>query len=299
MVKKTLIYVPGKNSKPHPDNHRPLLWRALLEGVRRASPEVHAELSQQEDNFHIIAWNHLFYREYRDITRDIPWIDALFHQHGPSQEDIRESHNWKRRFGRALYSLADHLPFLIPIMPEIIRNNVIELDRYFLNLEGIASNIRELLKSVLRDKLQNGERVMIIGHSMGSVIAYDSLWELSRLESLTGKIDCFLTIGSPLGMNYVQARLCGHDRKGAERYPDTLRHWINLSAEGDVVALDRNFHDDFGAMIDYGLIDDIEDHSQGIYNYFRNDDGLNCHRSYGYLVNPAVGEVISRWWRLA
>lgn len=30
---------------------------------------------------------------------------------------------------------------------------------------------------------------------------------------------------------------------------------------------------------------------------FRNDAGLNCHRSCGYLVHPRVGEEIARWWR--
>jgi hypothetical protein len=24
---------------------------------------------------------------------------------------------------------------------------------------------------------------------------------------------------------------------------------------------------------------------------------LNCHRSYGYLVNPAVGNIIADWWK--
>jgi len=40
----------------------------------------------------------------------------------------------------------------------------------------------------------------------------------------------------------------------------------------------------------------ITDYSEGIYNYFRNQEGLNCHRSYGYLVNLAVGHVIADWW---
>jgi len=296
MTARTLIFVPGKNPKPRPEEHRALLWRTLLEGVKRASPPVYDELAENQAGFHLIPWNYLYYRDYKDITLDVPWIDALLNQHGPTEQDIREANNWHRSLSRGLYSIADHLPFLIPIMPEPIRQNVEELNRYFTNRDGIASEIRELLKQLLRPRLQNGERVMIIGHSMGSVIAYDSLWELSQ-EGLPGKIDCLLTIGSPLGMHYVQKRLCGHDRQGKQRYPTTLRHWINLSSVGDVVALDRSFRDDFGEMLDYGLIDGIEDHCQGIYNFFRNPEGLNCHRSYGYLVNPAVGAVIARWWQ--
>ena len=50
-------------------------------------------------------------------------------------------------------------------------------------------------------------------------------------------------------------------------------------------------------MRDLGLIEKITDMDESIFNYFRNADGLNVHRSYGYLVNPRVGEVIAKWWR--
>jgi hypothetical protein len=45
------------------------------------------------------------------------------------------------------------------------------------------------------------------------------------------------------------------------------------------------------------LVESIEDHCHGIYNYFRSDEGLKCHRSYGYMVSPAVGSIIADWWK--
>jgi hypothetical protein len=50
-------------------------------------------------------------------------------------------------------------------------------------------------------------------------------------------------------------------------------------------------------MLELGLIESITDVNGGIFNYFRDEEGLNVHRSYGYLVNPRVGEVIARWWK--
>lgn len=144
--------------------------------------------------------------------------------------------------------------------------------------------------------LKNNEKVLLIGHSLGSVIAYDTLWELSHLENIETKVDLFLTLGSPLGMNYVQSRIKGSQFKSNKKYPLNIKCWVNVSAEGDITALDQVFADDFAEMKDLNLIDSIEDHCQGIYNFFRNEDGLNCHRSYGYLVNPAVGKVIADWW---
>jgi predicted alpha/beta superfamily hydrolase len=153
-----------------------------------------------------------------------------------------------------------------------------------------------LLKQTLRPLIEKNETVLLIGHSLGSVIAYDTLWELSNQEGLHGKVD-FLTIGSPLGMHYVQRRLMGMRENGKKTYPKLIRHWINLASEGDIIALERNFHNSFEDMLKQKLLMSIEDHSHGIFNYFRNEDGLNCHRSYGYLVNPAVGSIIADWWK--
>ena len=98
-------------------------------------------------------------------------------------------------------------------------------------------------------------------------------------------------------MHYVQRRLMGMQENGNKSYPKLIRRWINLSSEGDIIALERSFHDAFNDLLKQGLVRSIEDHSHGIYNYFRNEEGLNCHRSYGYLVNPAVGSTIADWWK--
>jgi len=50
-------------------------------------------------------------------------------------------------------------------------------------------------------------------------------------------------------------------------------------------------------MLEWGIIESIEDHCKGIYNFYRNEAGLNSPRSYGYMVNPAVGKVIADWWQ--
>lgn len=63
------------------------------------------------------------------------------------------------------------------------------------------------------------------------------------------------------------------------------------------IALERDFHQFYKEMLDQKLLLSIEDHSHGIYNYYRSDEWLNCYRSYGYLVNPAVGSIIADWWK--
>lgn len=293
MNHRHIVFVPGKNPKPPADQHQNLLWRTLLEGVRRAEATTVSDLSQHLQDFNLIAWNYLYYHKTKDISRDLPWIDALINRHGPTEQDVREAKAWHRKLDRLLYNIVDHLPLLLRLLSGPLRSTAEETQHYFQNRDNIACDIRELLKQELRPRLANNDKVLLIGHSLGSVIAYDTLWELSHLEHLPGKIDMFLTLGSPLGMNYVQHRLMGNDYTGKMKYPTNIRHWVNISSTGDVTALDRIFSDDFGPMLKLGIIESIEDHCEGIYNFFRNEEGLNCHRSYGYLVNPAVGKVIA------
>lgn len=294
MHTKNLIFIPGKNPKPPAAMHREMLWRSLAEGVRRAQPGMAQDLNSNSKCFRLIAWNRLYYGVEKDGNRDLPWIDALINRHGPSEEDIREAHAWHRTLDRTLYAIADHMPFLIRFLHGPASATVNELQRYFHNSDNIAYHIREQLKRVIRPMLDNNEQVLVIGHSMGSIIAYDAFWEMSHIEHRKDKLD-FLSLGSPLGMNYVQHRLQGSRYPGKRKYPAIIRRWINVASVGDVTALDRHFRDDFRGMLDLGIIDSIEDHTDGIYNFFHNEDGLNCHRSYGYLVNPATGKVIADW----
>lgn len=292
-----IIFVPGKNPKPPEEQHKNLLWRVLLEGVKRAAPDAIHHFVHYKSHFNLAAWNTLYYKETKDINRDLPWIDALQNQHAPTEKDIKEANSTHYHFLRILYSIVDYLPFLMQIVPGTLKSTAEEVRRYFKNEDYIALNIRKVLKDQLRPLLKNNEKVLLIGHSLGSVIAYDSLWELSHLEHIPAKVDIFLTLGSPLGMNYVQRRLKGSEYQGEKKYPCNIKHWVNVAAEGDITALDREFADDFSEMKKLKLLDDIEDHCHGIYNFFRNEEGLNTHRSYGYLVNPAVGKIIADWCR--
>jgi hypothetical protein len=210
---------------------------------------------------------------------------------------MEDAKSWHRKRDSLLFSIVDHLPFLLRFWPEKVRSTAEEIKNYFQNKNNIACDIRELLKQQLRPLINTTDKVLLIGHSLGSVIAYDALWELSHLENLPFKVDLFLTIGSPLGMNYVQRRLMGNQYSGEKKYPTNIRQWVNISSIGDVTALDRVFADDFDEMMKLGIIDSIEDHGDGIYNFYRDEKGLNCHRSYGYMVNPAVGKVIADWWQ--
>lgn len=293
-----ILYVPGKHPKPSPAEHREQLLRCLVHGVGRADPDVAQQLADTPDAFTLVSWNTLYYGADEPLGPDRAWIDALLTRTGPTEDEVREALSWRRKNARVMVSIADLLPFLIPLLPDpAVKGAIQETERYFSNFGGIGGRIREQLKAPLREMLARGERILVIGHSMGSVIAYDALWELWHVEGRRERIDAFLSLGSPLGMRFAQRRLLGARERGTRRYPGNIPRWLNIAAEGDLTALDPTVADDFAPMLAFGQTDKITDIDSGIFNYFRNDEGLNVHRSYGYLVNPRVGEVIAKWWR--
>jgi hypothetical protein len=273
------------------------LWRCLLEGVRRARPDVFADMQAHEDAFSLADWNYSYYGCQRAKDADIPWIDALIKQPAATDQDRREALHWRRRLVRFAYLVADFIPALIPILPDPkVKAIIAETVRYFENRDGVAEKVRQPLERVYHEVCDLNVPIMIIGHSLGSVIAYDALWKASH-EAMTGcRVDLFLTLGSPLGTRFVQRRLLGHDRAGNQRFPTNIRRWHNVTAVGDLTAFDPRLRDDFRDMMRLGLIEDIRDNSEPVYNHFRSEEGINVHRSYGYLVNPAVGAVIASWW---
>ena len=295
---KRIIFTHGKNPKPVAADHQAQLLRCLLHGVARIDTEIAAEI-ETSDCFCLVAWSHLFHDEHRDIANELPWVDRLLDGIDPVP-DKKTARPLKYRAARFMYSVGDYLPWLIPLIPDPrVKQSIVETEHYFCNHNNKACQVRNLQKVPLREAVEKGEKVLLIGHSMGSIIAYDALWELQHLEGYRDCVDCFLTLGSPLGMNYVQRRLAGRDAGGRGRYPCNFNNWVNIASRGDLVALDPALSDDFHEMVDHGCVHSIRDMCDGIINSYRDNKGLNVHKSYGYLANPQVARVIADWWRSA
>ena len=298
ICKNKIIFVPGKNPKPSAEDHRALLWRCLQRGLQLVDPAAARQIAALSDCFQLVAWNAMYYGQVKDVDEDVPWIEALCHKTGPDAADVREALSWRNKRARILYTLGDLFPALIPLLPDpAVKSTIRETERYFRNQGSIGTHVRELLKAPLRQAFAAGDRGLVSGHSMGAVSAYDALWELTHLEANPGKVDLLLTIGSPLGMHFVQDRLLGFRDPYGQRFPCNIRHWVNIAAHGDLTALDPEVRNDFLPMIEQGCAESIEDRHRGVFNYFRNDKGLNMHRSYGYLVEQHVARAILAWWQ--
>jgi pimeloyl-ACP methyl ester carboxylesterase len=183
------------------------------------------------------------------------------------------------------------LPGLCRLSDDWINRHFKDLEAYYDSKFGIGDRgISSMIGQRLKEKLQRrrGRKIMLIAHSMGSIIAFDVLQDNPELE-----VDALVTLGSPLGLPYVLDRIIRAQggKSGSDvlpAVPDALRGgWHNFSDLDDKVAviyrLARNFRPNRHgvAPVDRQVDNDYT---------WENSD--NPHKSYGYLRAPEVAAVI-------
>jgi hypothetical protein len=181
-----------------------------------------------------------------------------------------------------------------------IRRVMPELHEYWQNTSGFQDSVHERLEEHLNAALERGDRTMVVSHCLGTVIAYDTFWKMSRDEDKDRKdhrVDSWVTLGSPLADNYVRHHLAGGKTStGSSKnvsYPDLVNNWLNVAAEDDYVCHDETVANDFQAMLDKRLISRIEDYR--IYNLTERYGKSNPHGALGYLIHPRMSRILQDW----
>ena len=147
--------------------------------------------------------------------------------------------------------------------------------------------INNRLLKVLRK--HKSKQIMLIAHSMGSIIAYDVLTH----DMADLRINTFITIGSPLGFSLVMQKILLEQNKGSiknakAKTPDKIsRKWTNFSDLEDKVAMNYDLADDFEANTKNILPEDII-----VQNNYVFQENRNPHKSYGYLRTPQLAQSI-------
>ena len=153
---------------------------------------------------------------------------------------------------------------------------------------------KDLIRSRLLKKLEKhqNDNIMLISHSMGSIIAFDVLTFLAPHI----KIDTFITIGSPLGLPIVINKIASEQKKKhnvADHMitpPGITRNWYNFSDILDKVAFNYKLAGNFSEN-QYGVkpVDFLV-----VNNYMMN--GItNPHKSYGYLRTPELSKILNEF----
>jgi hypothetical protein len=139
--------------------------------------------------------------------------------------------------------------------------------------------IRDRLVSQLEVNRPEGP-LCVVSTSMGTVVALDAL------IAWGGPVDTFVTLGSPLGWEYLKEML------GRPVFPTNVRNWFNLYDRMDNCAWpDRALADDYPTRSGARAIVDV-----CVRDNYGPDGDRDPHHWYGYLSAPETGDIVSKFW---
>ncbi len=127
--------------------------------------------------------------------------------------------------------------------------------------------VRRKINGIVEAMLPPDGKLVMLGHSLGSVVAYDVLSKARGIE-----VPLFMTVGSPLGVKQIVELL------KPIGFPAVAAHWFNGYDERDVVALRPLDAANFKvnpAVENYGKVRNGTDNAHGIIGYLNNDTVAN------------------------
>jgi hypothetical protein len=147
----------------------------------------------------------------------------------------------------AQLEIASWLPK--PVKEAIIKKAAMEAYYFLFDKEyvrpkdGKKVRVRDELRKLLLDKMGEasklGEKLVLVTHSMGTMIAYDVLRNCPECPP----VDTLFTLGSPLGVTEVQEQLMAKGKDKVD-FPPVLGRWINVYDPLDpVCGADPRFDD--------------------------------------------------------
>ena len=299
MAKPLIIGIHGLANKPDEDILKDWWRQSIVEGLRK-----NEQAGDVEFDFDMAYWAHHLYKNqlhddpdfsFDKLFNDEPYVEAVEGTLEPRRDSIIDTlaaktfdltgetlDVLKARFG--VSSLAD--AFLGKLLKD--------LDLYYQN-----ESKRVQLRGVLEDKIlsHKGRKIMIVAHSMGSIIAYDVLTLLGRRDNPID-VEHLVTIGSPLGLPHVKGKIIQEfTHRGPEtervRTPTVVRNkWVNFADRKDPVALDVHLADDYGENASgVGCEDDLVLNDYRINKPGKKEADRNHHKSYGYLRTPEFSKL--------
>ncbi|GAA2855368.1 hypothetical protein GCM10010517_13520 [Streptosporangium fragile] len=114
-----------------------------------------------------------------------------------------------------------------------------------------GSDARARCRAAVAEVIRRNRPKVVIAHSLGSVVTYETLWAHPDLEA-----DLLITLGSPLGMrNVIFERLVPAPVGGRGGRPPGVRRWVNIADKDDIAAIPPNLRGCFTGVDQEALVD--------------------------------------------
>lgn len=173
--------------------------------------------------------------------------------------------------------------------PNVVQRalNALSNSRFFVGLaESVLIGDLKQVRTYLHEdriRLEAQQRVaqqvdadtrILIGHSLGSIVAYEALCNHPEWS-----IDTFITLGSPLGIpNLIFHQLRPIPLRAVGSWPRATKKWVNIADQGDIVALVKKLGPIFDGQIEDHLV----------------NNGTTAHDVKPYLSAEETGHAVAR-----
>lgn len=301
-MSKLILGIHGLGNKAPKEVLEKWWLEAILEGLKRSRHP------RPLLKFKLIYWADLLYEEPLDpgetdeddpLYLANPYVPAIEHEHKDTHEGLSSRIlGFIEKQAERVYLNRDAPANYSALIDLFIRYFFKDLDTYYTKSCLGEENLHRPAKVVIRDLLARALRdhrrkdTMLIAHSMGSIIAFDTL----TYATPDIKIDTFVTIGSPLGLPAVMSKILteqGLDYKDdlMIQTPENLRRvWYNFFDPEDRVSMKCKLKGDYAgnsrkvAPIDQAVINDYEYNGRS-----------NPHQAFGYLRTQQVARAITEF----
>ena len=305
---RSLVIVHGRDFKPAGDVLLELVDTALAAGMERDHPDLlphYRGLSKELAYFGDLSNAYLLskdgkYDEQLDIGDRRNALNQLKQIDKRKKFSVQRYDNLPGKSAIAEFAADIATPVLgaVGLASTLISRMAKDLGEYWNAKSDFAAQVRERVREPLCAALDRDEKVMLVSHGVGCIMAYDVLWQLSHDPEFSEKysdkkIDAWLTLGAPLGDSVIAKKLLGAKDKSGNRYPTNIVSWHNVSAEDDYCCHDNTLANDFRAMLKDKMVSCIHDYH--IYNLAVRYGKSNPHSSVGYYIHPRVAQLIVDW----
>ena len=151
--------------------------------------------------------------------------------------------------------------FVLPALSQVTR---------YLTDDQVRADIQKIVRDLIKDDTR-----VVIGHSLGSIVAYEVAHQLQR------PLPLLVTLGSPLGVETVVLQRL----RPPASFPAQVRRWVNVADTDDLVAAEPNLTSLFAATMPREAI------FEGAYTV---DNGAEPHSAKFYLGKDHVGRPVGQ-----
>jgi hypothetical protein len=300
-MSKIILGIHGLRNKPP----KPLLkrwWKAALQEGLRAIGHPRRFFT-----FRLVYWADLLYPQpLNPQVKDKDDPCYLANPYLPARTGVKRGPGtWRKRLLDSIQRQLDKIIInedlsinYMAVSDLIIRRYFSDLDIYYtkqcLDRTNTLCRAKDAIREELARMLRKYRRrdILLIGHSMGSIIAYDVL-----THSVPDvQIHTLVTIGSPLGLPPVKVKLLAEQKREIKRHiilktPDNIvQAWYNLADFLDRIATHYELCNDYEANARHLRPIDVV-----VSNTYEYQGNPNPHNVYGYLRTPELARIIENF----